>query len=274
MTADPVFIVLHVPKCAGSTIERHLWRQLGPGAFWSPAKRSRHLPIELMGRKYDRRLPGPAAAIRAVSGHFVGRSVETVFAGRPIHRSVLLREPAALMLSWYNFRMGRYGRQGVRPYGFDLHLASLPPDPVAHFLLARWLEVPWWRLAVMSLGEKVARLDAMLSGFDRVADVAGCDSLIAEIAGPLRIPARAVPENTGADQAAAGNWTPLRLDGLDRDQRVSLDRRTGLDRYLWERWALKRPGAVPPATAPSFLGGEIGRAGADLGRRLARVGSG
>ncbi len=104
-----LFCVLHVPKCAGSTIEFHLKKQLGPKGFWSPPKRTRKLPLELLGRKYDNRLPGPATAIRAISGHFLGRSIENYFPERQIGRVILLRRPADLMLFWYNFQPGLIG---------------------------------------------------------------------------------------------------------------------------------------------------------------------
>lgn len=266
---DPVVIALHVPKCAGSTVERHLARHLGT-AFWSAPKRTRSAPLEIFGRKHRMPPPVDPARLRAVSGHFIGRSVEAVFDGRPIHRSVLLREPRALILSWYNYRMARYRAAGQQPYAFALHLRSLPPDPVAHFLLERWHEMPWWRLATTGLQRKRALLDATLAGFDRVGDISKADRLIAEISGLLAIPAEAPRSNTREEWEARSDWTPITLDSLPDRDRDALERRTRLDRYLWRRWAMREAVDLDPASVTPFVLAEIARPRAEIARRLAR----
>jgi hypothetical protein len=262
-----VEIVLHVPKCAGTTIEEHLERHLGE-AFWSPPKRTRRLPLELFARKYAARPPVPPERIRAVSGHFIGRSVERLFAGRPVRRSVLLREPEALILSWYNYRMMRYRAQGRNPYPLALHLRSLPPDPLAHFLLAHWLEIPWARLAAMRAEEKLARLEDALAGFDTVGDIADCDRLVARLSRRLAIPETARPENTGERWRAGTGWTPLRREDLSEADRALLAARTRLDSALHARAVLGRE--APLAAPVPLLRAELARPLAELARRRAR----
>lgn len=265
MTDRTAWLVLHVPKCAGTTVERHLERHLGIH-FWSTRRRRPGLPAELLGRKWaDPALP--PGAIRAVSGHWLGRSAEALFAGRPLHRSILLREPEALVLSWYNYRMMRYRAAGRACYGFGLHLASLPANPVAHFLLERWLELPWHRIAALDAGEARSRLDAALGGFEFVGDISDCDRLVATLSDGLAIPREAPAKNTGRSWEAAGGWTPLRLADLSPAEHTALARRTALDRYLWRRWACGETDAEPPATRP-FLVTEAMRAAAELRRRL------
>lgn len=267
--AEPVLLLPHVPKCAGSTVERHLAAHLGRPGFWSPRRRARALPVELFGRKWDARLPGPAGAVRAVSGHYVGRSVVRLFEGRPVWRAVLLRDPAALLLSWYNYRMMRYRAAGQNPYPFEVELAARPADPMAHFLLERWCELPWWRITRLSTDDKRAMLDEVLGGFDFVADIAGCDALVAEVSRRLGIPETAERRNTAGEWTARVDWTPLRAGDLAPATRARLAERTGLDRWLWERWALGREPGGPPRTA-SFLRAELGRPVAELRRRLSR----
>lgn len=269
MTAEPVVIALHVPKCAGSTVEAHLKRHLGAG-FWSAPKRTRKAPLELFGRKHAMPPPVEPSQIRAVSGHFIGRSLEAMFQGRPIHRSVLLREPAALILSWYNYRMARYRAAGQATYPFGLHLRALPPDPVAHFLLERWLEKPWLRLAAMGRRDKRAALDTVLAGFDRVDDIAGADALVAEISMLLAIPQTAARENTKEEWEARSDWRPMALADLEAHDRAALDRRTRLDRYLWQRWARGEDVDLDHTVVMPFLVAEIARPRAEIARRLAR----
>ena len=271
LESGPVFLLPHVPKCAGTTVELHLAEHLRSG-FWSPARRARSLPVEIFGRKWDARLPGPAEAVRAVSGHYVGRSVERLFPGREVWRGVLLRDPAELLLSWYNYRMMRYRAAGRVPYPFELALAAQPVDPMAHFLVERWCELPWWRIAAMSAGAKRAMLDGMLGGFDRVADVSGADALIAEVSRRLGIPEATPRQNTEETWAERVDWEPVRLADLPPGTRAELARRTALDRYLWRRWALGESGAEPGAVA-GFLDAELRRPLAELRRRRARRGA-
>ncbi len=271
LDSGPVFLLPHVPKCAGTTVELHLAEHLGPTGFWSPARRARRLPVEILGRKWDPRLPGPAEGVRAVSGHYVGRSVERLFPGREIWRGALLRDPAALLLSWYNYRMMRYRAAGKAPYPFALAIAAQPVDPMAHFLLERWCELPWWQIAALSAGAKQAMLDGVLGGFDMVADISAADGLIAEVSRGLGIPESTQRRNTAEDWTAAVDWQPVRLADLAPETRAELARRTALDRYLWRRWALGERAAEPGETA-GFLGAELRRPLAELRRRRARGG--
>lgn len=266
----PLHILLHVPKCAGTTVEMHLARHLGDSGFWSPPKRSRRLPLELLGRKYDARLPGPADEIRAVSGHFIGRSVPGLFPGRPARISILLRDPAALMLSWYNYRMMRYRADGLRSYPFRLHVLSLPPDPIAHFLLERWFEMPWPQMAALPASRKIALLDEALSGFDFVGDVSDADRLIASVSRDLGIPETAERTNTGAAWEAQTGWQPLRREDLTPADAALLSSRTRLDNYLWRRWALGQDARIAAVEVAPFLASELVRPVHELRRRALR----
>ena len=77
---DTLLIHVHVPKCAGITVEKHFESELGSTGFWKPRRRTRKLPLGLLGYKYNPRLPGPADQIRAISGHFAGSSLAKLFA--------------------------------------------------------------------------------------------------------------------------------------------------------------------------------------------------
>jgi hypothetical protein len=269
-----VILLPHLPKCAGTTIERHLALHLGREGFWSPPKRSRRVPLALFARKYDPALPGAPGAVRAVSGHFIGRSVERLFAGRTVWRGLVLRDPARLVLSWYNYRMMRYRAQGRAAYAFGVHVRSLPPDPVAHFLLERWLELPWWRLATLPTAEKRARLDAALATFDRVVDIGQADALLAEAAARLGIPAGTGRDNTAGQWSAAVAWEPLRPEAVGPADSALLERRTRLDSYLWRRWALgERDAALDLGAVAPFLASELSRPLAEIRRRAARGGA-
>lgn len=268
--SGPVHIVLHIPKCAGTTVESHLMEHLGPQRFWAPGKRSRQFPLSWFRRKYTTADMPRETRVDAVSGHLIGRSVRRIFADRTLHHSVLMRDPEAMVLSWYNFRMGLYLSKGQSPYPFHLHLRALPPDPQLHFLLERWLELPWLRLAQMSTAEKLALLEPELNQFDRIGDISDVDDLIRELSESLGIPTEATARNSSKEWNDQTGWKPLRLSDLADDERAELRRRTMVDRYLWQRWALKDQDARPPADGASFLFCELARPRYELNRRLYR----
>ncbi|MGF1446644.1 MAG: hypothetical protein ACFBRM_10650 [Pikeienuella sp.] len=268
--AAPVELLLHIPKCGGSSLVSHLYHNLPRGAYWAPGKRSRSLPLEFFGRKYDPRPPGPLTGIRAVTGHYLGRSIEARFGARQLFRSVLLREPQGLVLSWYNYRQMRYRSLGQAGYPFALHLASQPPDPLAHFVLANWLEIPWLRLAAMSPVEKLARLETAFEGFDFVGDVSDTDRLLAAVSGRLGLPATAARVNTEAAWANETGWRPLRRDALSPEDRDLLDRRTRLDTAFWRRVALGAHSPLSAGEVAPFLASELRRPLAELRRKALR----
>ncbi|MGE3426400.1 MAG: hypothetical protein AB7I44_06405 [Hyphomicrobiaceae bacterium] len=238
--ARRLHLIVHVPKCAGRSIENHLQLHLGAERFWRPGKRTRRLPLEVLGRKYDASPPGPLDNVDAISGHMFGQSIEKLFPDRQLVRSMILREPEKQILSWYNYRMMRYLTEGLHPFSFRLFLQSFPVDPVAQFLLERWLEMPWIRIATLTAAQKVALLDRTLSQFDRIVDIAEADDLCAWHCDDLGIPGAAERTNTAEQWVLRTSWKPLKYRDLaERDRRL-LKGRFAVDRYLWRRWALKQ----------------------------------
>ena len=226
----PVYFVLHVPKTAGQTLQEHFAEHCPPGMFW----RSRHKLRQ--GRPRE---PGDLPdldRVRIVSGHQIGRSLERYFLGHELRRIVLLRDPLELQLSYYNWKMMDHLAKGLGTYGFALHLRALPRNFMTHFLLSRWLEVPWLRLAVMPEGQKYALLNETLAGFWFVGGHQHCDRIIAEIGRDLGVPATARPRNTAAELQAHTGWRLLTIDSLSAAGRVAFRTRNALDQALWESW--------------------------------------
>lgn len=270
MMRNTLHVVLHVPKCAGSTMEHHFARHLGPKRFWSPSKRKTRLPLETFRRKYEATPPGPVDDIAVVSGHFIGRSIENLISGRPIARSVVLREPEHFCLSLYNFRMMLYIVAGRHTCSFRLFMNSLQTDPISHFLLDRWLEKPWAAVAALSPARKAELLDEMLESLDHVVDINSVDELIAWHSRELGIAEQATPANTQAEWVKRSGWTPLRLSDLDENDREFLARRLNLDRYIWRKWARKEAVTFEPEAVAPFLPHELSRPVYQVQRRIAR----
>ena len=113
-----VHLIYHVPRCAGQTIDRHLAAVLSANAYHRTRKR-KGFGRFLFTRHDFGKMPDPNQT-RVVGGHFLGISLEPLFAGRELKRSILLRDPVSHFISYYNFRMMRYLAQGLHPYSFEL----------------------------------------------------------------------------------------------------------------------------------------------------------
>ena len=261
----PLHILLHVPKCAGRTIEVHLARHMASEAFFMPRR---------PGRGGVSEMP-PAAGIHALSGHHLARSIETHFPEREIRRSVLLRDPLSFQVSYYNFRMMRYIAAGGRPYSFALYYRALQRDPMAHFLLSRWLELSAPRIFLMPVAEKWRLLCDALSSFWFIADYRRCDDLIAAVAADLGVRATAKRVNHEAAWARSVAWRPLAAADLTEEQRRRIPLDNPLDAALHAIWAEAghaaasvRPGPAPAAS--DFRVHECARPVFEARRRLAR----
>lgn len=267
--APPLLIHIHVPKCAGTTVEKHLAEQLGK-QVWIPRKRTRNFPLSLFKRKYSNELRHPKDQIKAISGHFIGKSVEDLFPDRRIVRSIILRKPDSMMLSYYNFRMMRYMLEGQHAYSFLLFLRATRMNPLAHFLLERWLEMPWIELIRLSEERKAELLDEVLAEIDYIADIREADSLIEKISAELDIARTAPRRNAAEEKQVVTGWKILKLDDLSATEHALLKSRTALDDYIWKRWVQKDPKPFERLEQDNFVLSEFVRPRYQAERRIAR----
>lgn len=278
-TSDPagdcVFLAVHVPKCAGRTIENHMRKHLDRSQVWLTTRRNRKAP-NLIKPLYA---PPSSAidAVRFVSGHYVGVSAERLFQGRAIRRTVLLREPLSFHLSYFNYRMMRYASLGLKGYSFDVHVRSQPEDPIAHFLLSRWLEIPWLTLMRMPAQRKLELLNETLAGFWFVGDISDCDELCGRMSAELGISTQVERSNTKEQWQQKVAWQPLTRTDLTSADIAFVHRRTQLDRVLWETWHTARyraaevqPAASSASLTPQFASHELQRVYYSAVRRLSR----
>ncbi len=268
---QPVYFLLHVPKTAGQTIQVHLAAHCSPGVFWQSRRR-----VRLGGGTRPDDLPDPDRA-RVISGHHIGRSLEQLFPGRPIRRILLLRDPLELQISLYNWQMMDHLAKGLGTYSFKLHLQALPRNFIAHFLLSRWLEIPWARLLAMPDQRKYELLNQMLAGFWFVGAHTDCERLIDAIGPDLGVPPLARARNTAVELQGQTGWRLLRAAALPPARREAIRAQHRLDHALWEEWrgagfepSANRPRAFKPNGWPSFLAHEIVRPWFTLRRSVSR----
>jgi tetratricopeptide (TPR) repeat protein len=263
----PVYFLLHIPKTAGQTIQVHLAEHCAPGVFWQSQRKLRP------GRPTG---PGDLPDFdraRVISGHHIGRSLEKFFPGREIRRVVLLRDPLQLQISFYNWRMMNHLAKGLGTYRFALHLQALPRNFASHFILARWLEIPWPRLMAMSDSRKYDLLNRAFADFWFVGAHSDCDRVINAISADLGVPPVAAPRNTSAELQPNTGWRLVTEKTLVPAMRDAVLKWSSLDQALWESWggAGFEPGGVAPrplgpGRKSAFLAHEIVRPGYALAR--------
>ncbi|HEU0221030.1 MAG TPA: hypothetical protein VFR34_02320 [Paracoccaceae bacterium] len=199
--SGPVYFLLHVPKCAGTTIEAHFARNLGDGFLKAPRWKN---PLrDVIGNRY-RLAPDRLARLRAVSGHSLSVSLKRAFPeGTEIRECVLLREPVGWYLSFYNYRVERHLRRGERhPPPFPRWYRSQRKNPVARFLLTRYFELGYPRILGLSSRAQLAYLNRALARFHFVGDIAQTGALIASVAADLGVPGEVEPANVGSIREA------------------------------------------------------------------------
>lgn len=231
---SPVYFLVHAPKAAGTTIEEHLQRHLAKERLWMPSPPS--TIAMLRGQRYGLDDIPDLRQVRALTGHWIGRSLERHFRGREIRRTLLLRDPIGCHVSFYNYRMMVALSRGRPTCSFDRHLRALPRDLVAIFLLWQWLELP--RATLLTTGDerKYELLNEALAGFWFVGAYDDCDRLIAEIAADLEVSPVAQRSNTSLYWQKRVDWQPLRADDLPASTRAAILSRNPIHDALWHSW--------------------------------------
>jgi len=241
-----IHFFVHVPKCAGRSVELHLEQHLGPRFMY--LRRKRGLKRHFSAHNYRLPLRFDPPSLDAMSGHALGQSVARHFQGRDLRQSVLLRDPLSLLVSFYNFRMSRFTHEGWPHVSFERFYLSRHLNPVSTFLLANYLETPWPKLVRMSAAEKFDRISSELEKFWFVGDYRQCDRLIATVSEEFGIP----------DQAPRANVLETKLLTVDTVPQAMKDRIAedcALDQALHDAWGDRGFAGNPPADVERPVGG-------------------
>lgn len=144
MKSSPIlYIFIHVPKCAGSTLSYHLRENLRPGEFF-PAHYSRignarredsrlFTREDLVGHLFSLENKD---AVKAAAGHLAYYGMHECF-GRPARYVTFLRHPVARTVSHYNFLRTRLGSNRYLTPGLREDLMGDNGEPLG---FEAWLE--------------------------------------------------------------------------------------------------------------------------------------
>jgi len=257
-----------MPRTGGTTIAAHLKAHLGDRICATV----RPSPLEMLGRRRVRIYGAPDFRhVRAVTGHYLGRSLEQRFPGREIRRTLLLRDPIGFHVSYYNYLMMFSLSRGGPTCGFERHLRIQPRDLVPLMLLLHWLEMPLRTILATGDARKYALLNESLAGFWFVGSYKDGDRLLAAVAADLGIPTRAARKNTTAEWRNRAAWRPLREDDLSDATRRAILAKNPIHDALWHGWRdagfgvarhASRAGSFPSLAIP---GSSLGRVGSGWG---------
>ncbi|HSF96592.1 MAG TPA: hypothetical protein VLA52_16320 [Thermohalobaculum sp.] len=267
MTDRVVHFLLHVPRCAGTTVEAHFQAALGPGLLHAPRW---HNPLRaFLG---ELRALDPAdprlTAVRIVTGHSMGARLKRHFPGTEIRESVLLRDPLGFHVSLYNHRVASHRTgSGPAPPEFARWYAMQRRNPVSRFLLNHYYDQRIPALYRLSSAARLSFLEARLRDFWFVADYRHADEMIAGISREMGIAEHAGRKNV----TAAPALTP---ESLDPTMRARIVAENSVDQALWERWkdrGWRAEAHDPQAPSPALPGNNaLGYLASDLATFLRR----
>ncbi|MEM7742111.1 MAG: hypothetical protein AAF409_00255 [Pseudomonadota bacterium] len=244
MTERIVYFLLHIPKCAGTTVETHFSTYLGPAFAYAPRWIS---PFrDILGNRYRHQTLTDFAKVRAVSGHSLSTGMRSLFPGAEIRESVLLRDPTGYLLSLYNYRWTRHTEGwGAEPPSFERWYARQRRNPMSRFLLNRYFEQGVPALYRLSSAMRLSYLEERLSRFHFVGSYRFATDMIEEISRQLGLPQTVADRNVNAERKLLAADLPLRM-------RQRIEAENALDQALFDRWAERRWKGHPDSPAPDL----------------------
>lgn len=243
MQADPppVHFFLHVPKCAGTSVEAHFARHLDPDGFLL-APRWRNPLRDVIGNRYSGLDPLALRRVQVVSGHSLSVSLARKFTGREVREHVLLRDPLSYLVSFYNYRWARHEQRGEpAPPPFADWTRTQRRNPISRFLLHRYFEIGYPSVYRLSSRARFRLLERAFARFAWVSAWTQADAAIAALSTELGLPPAAERENEAAARRLA-------LADIPEEERRALEAEHAVDLLLFERWKDRR---ADPAANPA-----------------------
>jgi len=109
MDSTPLYVFLHLPKTGGTTVTGHLSQHL-------PSQEMLFLGPKANQKRQEQGIAPPAewpeqrlAPVRVITGHGADAASHTLIPSRAVRHVTILRDPAPLMVSRFNFDVSRSG---------------------------------------------------------------------------------------------------------------------------------------------------------------------
>jgi hypothetical protein len=238
MAPRSLYLLPHVPKCAGSTVEAHFAAQLGPAAVLLNRRSTgiKWTPDDLPEEQRD--------AIRVIAGHHVPRRTCLAFGGARVREAVLIRDPVSYKVSFYNFLRARPIRPLPPDLEFEAWYRRSRKNLIVQFLLDHYFQLVFFDYRRWTGRMTLDFISDQFSRFWFVGPHTACGDLIRRIARDLRV---------AEDYAAANVATPgaLKVGHLPPCLVTRILEENAVDAALYERWGRQVHCHDPmPAAAP------------------------
>jgi hypothetical protein len=257
VTRMEVLYFVHIPKCAGTTVEEHFLENLPDGVVMRPGKSAPAVRY-FAGRAWRAPEALQPERVRMLCGHFFGRATGKLLPRHTRLEAILLRDPVGLFLSWYNYRMTRHRAWGRPIPAFEDWYRSQGRNPVARHLLTRHLGWSEAKFVLSPPGRIIAEARSALDAFWFVGAYAHVDELIAAAAERLGAPPNAPQRNVT-------QYAFLTREQLGERLAQQIRRENAIDDYLAKRYSDRR---FDPDAAVDIPEPEGGRLAGDELRRL------
>ena len=239
-----VHFILHVPKCAGTTVEGHFRTELGEGYLLAPRWEN---PIRnVVGNRYPSLRAEDLGRVKVVTGHSLSTGMRALLPGAKIRESVLLRDPTGYLLSFYNYRWTRYDEGwGGKPPDFERWYSGQRRNPISRFLLNRYFEQGVPSLYRLSSAERLTYLESRLQKFHFVGSYRRASEMIGGISEEIGIAAEVISQNVTPNRR-------MTAADLGNEMRRRIETDNALDQALFDRWA-DRGWSGAPSDPPMAL---------------------
>ncbi len=239
-----VHFLLHVPKCAGTTVEAHFRTHLGSRYLLAPRWES---PLRNF---IDNRYPGLSAEtvseVEAVSGHSLSRNMASLFPGAEIRQSVLLRDPLGYLLSFYNYRWTRHEQdQGPVPPSFEDWYDAQRRNPISRFLLNRYFGQAVPMLYRLSSKARLRFLEERLAQFHFVGSYKHVVELVSTVSRDLGLPETVESQNVTSSRRVS-------KQDLASSLVEQIAHENALDQCLFDRWKDRKWQGAPTGEPPAL----------------------
>ncbi|MFA5951746.1 MAG: hypothetical protein WC807_15835 [Hyphomicrobium sp.] len=253
-----VFYLVHVPKCAGTTVEHFAFTSLAPGEVFCPEK---SWPINrfFLGKAWRRPSAIEPDQVRVICGHYFGRACGHLLTPHTPLEALLIRDPVPLFLSWYNYRMARHERFGRPVPKFKDWYKSQGRNPIARHVCTRHLGWSEAKFLVLKNSTIIEQLCSTLDSFWFIGDFRHVDRLLDAVGERLNVKQDHEIRNVT-------QYKFLRRAELDGGLVEQIRRENAIDGYLYGRYRdrLFDPAAVAsvaePLTGARLIRDELRRA--------------
>lgn len=249
LARNDVLYFVHVPKCAGTTVEEHFLEHLPAQDVMRPRK-SKPIVRYLYGRAWRAPQTYDPAAVRIICGHFFGRATGALLAPHNRLEAILIRDPVGLYLSWYNYRMTRHEGWGRSIPTFEDWYLSQGRNPVARHLLTRHLGWSELRFILAPTSEIVAEARRALDTFWFVGEYKHVDTLLAAATERFGAPSRAPQRNVT-------QYKFLPREKMSEALIAQVRRENAIDQYLSDRYSDRLFDPAAAKSVPEPLGGRL-----------------